>query len=188
MPDIVEHLPRILLEAADEQMRADGSSPRPQVHFLAEDMDVSYLGYIVCRRFYRGADAAEALADLGVVPSLVKATRLFLLWDDHDLRTALEIQGEKPVPGLVIVDARLTGHTLHWHPFTARIEPARRRNAHTIVVTWNKPARYSDVPLPAPIENLLEIWRELRDDDLRSTAIRLEKAGYEFNWAAPRNR
>lgn len=85
MPDIVEHLPRILLEAADEQMRADGSSPRPQVHFLAEDMDVSYLGYIVCRRFYRGADAAEALADLGVVPSLVKATRLFLLMSSTNL-------------------------------------------------------------------------------------------------------
>ncbi|MBO4273126.1 hypothetical protein [Microbispora triticiradicis] len=185
MPDIAEQLPAALLEAVDVQIRADGSCPRPQVHILAEDLDAAYLGHVVCRRFYRGADAAAALGGLGVLPSVVKATRLFVLWEERDLRTALEIQKESDASALVIVDARFDGHTLHWHPFNARLAPASSGREPAILVQWDTPARYENVPLPPPIESLLQTWRELWDDDLERTAVQLQEAGYELYWAMP---
>ncbi|MEU6409768.1 hypothetical protein [Microbispora sp. NPDC046933] len=185
MPDIAEQLPAALLQAADAHIRADGTCPRPQVHILAEDLEAAYLGYVVCRRFYRGADAASALAGLGVLPSVIKATRLFVLWEEFDLRTALEIQGEHTAPGIVILDARFGGHTLHWHPIDVQLRPVNSGQEPAIVVRWNTPASYENVPLPPPVESLLQVWRELRDDDLERTAIQLQQAGYEINWATP---
>ncbi|MBO3748378.1 hypothetical protein J5X84_20070 [Streptosporangiaceae bacterium NEAU-GS5] len=185
MPDIADQLPTVLLKAAEAHIRAAGTSPRPQVHILAEDLQAAYLGYMVCRRFYRGADAASALANLGVLPSVIKATRLFVVWEESDLRTALEIQGERTELGIAILDARSSSHTLHWHPFNAQVGSVNSRGESTIVVTWHTPAHYENVPLLAPIEALLKVWREPRYDDLERTAAELEEAGYELNWAIP---
>ncbi|GAB1817654.1 hypothetical protein [Herbidospora sp. RD11066] len=185
MTDIVEKLPNILLKAVDAQIRAGGGGLRPQVHILAEDMNAAYVGYVECRPFYRGADAASALANLGVLPSVFKATRLFVVWEDHDIRTALEIQGEHINQGIAILDARFNGHTLRWHPFSAVGRQVNGGREISVDLTWGTPAHYENVRLLAPFEALLRVWRELRDDDLERTAVLLQKAGYVLNWATP---
>jgi hypothetical protein len=91
MPDIVEDLPAILLDVAAAALRQTGFYPRPQVHMFAEDLASPYIGYIVCRPFYRGEDAVTAIAGLGLLPSVMGLTRLLVVWEDRDLRTALEM-------------------------------------------------------------------------------------------------
>ncbi|WP_035948546.1 hypothetical protein [Parafrankia sp. EUN1f] len=173
----------IILEASEETISQTGFCPQPQVHIFLEDMDAAYVGYVVSRRFYRGDDAASAIAALGVLPSVLMATRLIIAWEDSDLRTALELPGNGFATGMVLVDASFDRHVLRWHPFRAEAAPAG--SAARARVTWATPARYENVPLLAPIEALLAVWREFRGDDLERTALELQQAGYEVNWASP---
>ncbi|MDX3191240.1 hypothetical protein PV458_22760 [Streptomyces sp. MN03-5084-2B] len=186
MPDIADELPAILLDAAAAALRQTGIYPRPQVHMFAEDMENPYIGYIVCRPFYRGDDAVTAIAGLGLLPSVMGLTRLLVLWEDRDLRTALEMPGSaEAATGMSLLDARPDGHTLRWHPFEAEPTGVAQHGPYqvqTVNPRWRKPARFEDVPLLRPISDLLAIWRELRRDDIQRTAIGLEKAGYEMHW------
>ncbi|MFI5590003.1 hypothetical protein ACIA5G_33490 [Amycolatopsis sp. NPDC051758] len=188
MPEIVEKLPAILLEAAAAELRQTGFFPRPQVHMFAEDMASPYIGYIVCRPFYRGEDAATAIAGLGLLPSVMALTRLLVLWEDRDLRTALEMPASADAAmGLSLLDARPDSHTLRWHPFEAELTGVAHHGNYqvrTINPRWREPSRFEDVPLPQPISDLLGLWRELRRDDIRQTAIGLQKAGYEMHWVS----
>ncbi len=186
MPDIGDALPAVLLQASEAELRATGFCPQPQVHILAEDMEHSYIGYVVCRRFYRGADAASAIAGLGLLPSALMATRLIVVWENRDLRTALELPGEGFPTGIAVLDARLGGHILHWHPFDIEVTGTSSHGIPTIIPHWRPPVRYTDVELLVPIAALLEVWREFRNDDLQRMAIDLQEAGYELNWAASR--
>ncbi|MEU3612878.1 hypothetical protein ABZ725_11285 [Streptomyces sp. NPDC006872] len=181
MTDLVESLSKVILRASEELLRKTGTYPRPLVHILAEDMDQPYVGFITCRPFYRGADAATALANLGLFPSVLMATRLVVAWEDCDLRTALELPGEPFANGLVILDAGFEGHTLNWHPFDIEVGEVSQHGIPLVIPHWGTPARVEDVQLLAPIAALLETWREFRSDDIQETAIGLQEAGYEFN-------
>ncbi|MEU0519995.1 hypothetical protein [Streptosporangium sp. NPDC006007] len=183
MPDIANELPHILLEASEAYIRAGGAAPPPQLHLLAEDLDVPYLGYMVCRRFYRGADAASAVADLGLLPSVLVATRIIAVWEDSDMRTAFELSGAPFATAMVILDARLDGHTLHWHPFGAGLSAPDHTGESEVVIKWGISNKYENVDLLAPFAALLQVWREFRKDDLEQTVTRLREAGYELNWA-----
>jgi hypothetical protein len=183
--DIVDALSEAILKASEAELRATGLCPRPQVHILAEDMDRPYLGYLVCRDFYRGTDAASAIAALGLLPSVLAATRLLVVWEDRDLRTALELPPGSSTNAIVLLDAHFDRHTLRWHPFDVAVSGTDRHGRPTISLTWRAPARYENVALLEPISALLEVWRELRTDDLQKTAIELQRAGYELNWATP---
>ncbi|MFD0316248.1 hypothetical protein [Streptomyces flavalbus] len=181
MTDLVEALSRAILETGEELMREHGACLRPQVHILAEDMDQPYVGFITCRPFYRGADAATALTGLGLFPSVLMATRLLVAWDDRDLRTGLEMPGEPYDRGLVILDATFEDHTLHWHPYDYEVLGDTDYGTTRIKPLWNPPAHYRDVPLLPPISDLLALWKEFRRDDIQETAIELQRAGYEFD-------
>ncbi len=182
MPDITTELPRILIEASKAELHATGAVPRPQVHLLAEDMPSPYIGYVMCRRFYRGDDAVVAIGELGILPSVMKMTRLMILWEDSDLKTALEQEGRSFQMRLMLVDARLNHHTLHQYPFEPVPTGQVVDSVPTIRLQWGTPQQDEDVPLPYPITRLLRTWRELRDDDIQKTAITLQQAGYELNW------
>ncbi|MFF9206024.1 hypothetical protein ACF1AE_30275 [Streptomyces sp. NPDC014986] len=181
MPDLVGTLSDVVLGTSDELLRSHGACPRPQVHILAEDMEQPYVGFVTCRPFYRGADAASALAGLGLFPSVLMATRLLVVWEERDLRTALELPGGSFGTGVVILDAGLDGHTLNWHPFDIEVGGAGPHGTSTVVPHWRTPARYENAQLLTPVAALLDVWREFRHEDIQETAIGLQQAGYEFD-------
>jgi hypothetical protein len=187
VPDIITELPRILIKASQAELEATGGVPRPQVHMLAEDMEDPYIGFITCRRFYRGHDATDAIEDLGLLPSVMKMTRLMILWESSDLATALE-QGQGPFPmALMLVDATLRRHNLYRHPFNAVPTGRVVDGAPTFRLRWETPQEFADTRLPDPVARLLRTWREQRDDDIQETAITLQQSGYELDWISHRS-
>ena len=74
----------------DAELRATGGVLAPTVHMFAEDLGQPYIGYVRCRRFYRGSDAAVAIGELGVLPSVLRATRVVVSWEAQDLNVALQ--------------------------------------------------------------------------------------------------
>jgi hypothetical protein len=185
VPEITAELSRILIEASKAELHATGAVPRPQVHMLAEDMPHPYIGFVTCRRFYRGHDTVTAIGDLGALPSVMKMTRLMILWENCDLATALERETGPFPMGLMLADARLSQHTLHRYPFepvpTGRVVDG----VPAVRLQWETPQRSENARLPDPITRLLRIWRELREDDMQKTAIALQRSGYELHWVEP---
>jgi len=186
MLDIADALADAVLGANEAVVRRTGTCPQPQVHILAEDRERPYLGYVVCRRFRRGPDAASAVVGLGLLPSTLRATRLIVAWEELDLRGAMQVPTEQAETGFVLVDARLDTHVLRWHPFQTQAAPEGA--GETATLRWGAPARYERIPLPDPIEAMLTLWREFRDGDLEETAAHLQRAGYELHWAGSRDR
>jgi hypothetical protein len=176
MPDIAGEVLGAIIEESEAWIQEAHECPRPQVHILAENMDKPYLGYIICRRFYRGADAASAISHLGRLPSALVATRIFVVWEDRDLRTALEMPIGRPVQSLCVVDVQAGRHTMLWLPFNVL------QHDSEIVVEWGRPARYDNVSLPAPIEDLIKAWHE-PPDDLERTVLDMQAAGYRIRWS-----
>ncbi|MFI7438067.1 hypothetical protein [Micromonospora haikouensis] len=178
MPDVASEVMNAILDESEAHIQKTGQVPRPQVHIVAEDMDepYQYIGYIATRPFYRGADAATAVADLGRLPSALAATRLFVVWEEVDLRLALEMPNRQPVHGLSVVDVRSDGHTMLWLPFEVAQDDAG------IIVIWGKPTRHENVKLHAPIEALIETWHR-PCGDLERTVLDLQGSGYQINWS-----
>ncbi|MEE1739826.1 hypothetical protein [Streptomyces sp. BE147] len=170
-----------LLDVSDTLLRDHGMCLPPQVHMVAEDMDKPYVGFVSCRPFYRGADAVTAITDLGQFPSVLMATHLLVAWEDCDMRTALELPGDHFATGIALLDADFEQHTLRWHPYDIEWGPAGESGAPTVIPHWGTPAHYENPPLLAPFQALLDTWRELRNDDIQQTAVRLQQAGYELN-------
>jgi hypothetical protein len=76
---------------------------------FAEDMAQPYIGFVTCRQFYRGEDAVNAIGDLGMLPAVMKMTRLIIPWESSDLATALQQEGGRFPMGLMLVDWVATG-------------------------------------------------------------------------------
>jgi hypothetical protein len=155
-----------------------GAVPPPTVHILAEDLDQPYIGRVGCRPFFRGADAAGAVTGLGELPSVLAATRLVVTWEAQDLTVALGDAADQDATALVVLDATLTGHTMHAHPLRMFLDEHGRGTAE-----WGTAVELPDRPLPEPIAGLLAVWREWRDEDLDATARRAQAAGYRTVWA-----
>jgi hypothetical protein len=158
----------------------------PTVHLLPEGLDPPYVGYLTCRPFYRGRDAALAIALLGLLPAALAATRLVVTWENEDLCTALELPRSSGFPNAVIVvDAHRHGHTLRWHPARLRINAPGRAGPPTVTPEWGPVHRDRDVELPGPVAELLEVWRSPRswsEVELVGLYARLETAGYRMRW------
>ncbi len=88
--ELVDRIEEAARADADAALREAGGVPPPAVHILAEDLEQPYVGYLTCRPFSRGADAAAAIAELGELPSVLAATRLVVTWEAQDLNVALE--------------------------------------------------------------------------------------------------
>lgn len=48
--------------AVEKSVAAYATVPAPTMHLLVDGLDPPYLGYVTCRPFYRGNDAARAIA------------------------------------------------------------------------------------------------------------------------------
>lgn len=175
----IEHAAR---EGMDAGLRAGGAVLPPAVHLLAEDLDQPYVGYLTCRPFYRGADAAAAIVELGELPSVLAVTRLAVTWEAYDLTVALQVPADPDTLALVVLDATLTEHAIRWCPF--RLHAGTGRYGDMVVPEWGPPALLRDPPLPGPVEQLLTVWRQWRAGDLDETITRLETAGHRMRWAA----
>jgi hypothetical protein len=72
---------------------------------------------------------------LGLLPSVLAATRVVITWENADLLTALSQPHQGYPHALAAVEATLTGHTLVWQPFT---------------VTWGSSSPQTGVPTCTP--------------------------------------
>ncbi|MBW0114039.1 hypothetical protein [Pseudonocardia abyssalis] len=164
------------VDLADAALRRDSAVPPPTVHLLHKHLRQPYIGSVATRPFRRGADAAAAVTRLGLLPSVTLATRLVVVWEYADLCAALDFPGGPFPLGLVVLDADLTDHVVHWHPFQLRGDPIRPE--------WGPVLRHPAAQLPAPVAELLALWRELRRHDVTETRAKLEGAGFVITWAA----
>ena len=127
-------------------------------------------------------DAACAVAALGLLPSVAMATHLVVEWEYEDLHIALGSTGG-PVPtGLVVLDASLDEHNVRWHPYLLNIGPDRGDGFPTVVPEWGEPAHHPGGWLPAPVAELLAVWREWRSGDIAETRAQLAAAGFTVTW------
>ena len=112
----------------DDLLRRAGVVLPPTVYVFAEDLDPPFVYSVQCRRFYRGADAAAAVAELGELPSALAASRLLVAWEEQDLKVALGLPADPDTTALVALDATLTDWTLHRRPCPTRGRHRRRES------------------------------------------------------------
>ncbi len=174
--DVIEEAAR---DAAGQLLRESGSVEPPMVHILIEGGTPDYAGYISSRPYYRGADAAAAIAGMGALPSALRATHLVVIWENADVYTALEAPGGPFEEALAVLEVSMAGHTLRWHPFELRIGPFNEAGAPTADPEWGQTARYPNGPLPEPIEGLVRLWRQWRPAEVTQLADSLRQAGYQ---------
>lgn len=179
---IVNALADAAVDAAGVLLRQTGELQPPMLHLLAEDLQQPYLS---CRPFRHGADAEFAISLLGWLPSTLAATRTMLAWDENDLSEAFGL----PIPDpstdkVVILDARLTGHTLRCRPYRTRPGPLTPDGRRTMIPTWGTPQHYPNGSLPPAVSALLDNWREPRGGNVHQTITSLETLGYRMHWAA----
>jgi len=177
---LVSGIERAACDALDEALREAGVVFPPTVHVLAEDRDPPHVGFVTCRPFYRGADAADAITELGVLPAALRASRLLVTWEAQDLNVALAVRGDPETTALAALDATLHGHAISWYPF--RLGAGRGREVLT--PQWGRAVRLPDAPLPGPVESLLHEWRHGTRRDATDVVRRLESAGHRVRWVA----
>lgn len=158
-----------------------GVNPRPQVHLFFDDQDQPYVGYVVCRFYRRGTDAAAAIAGMGRVPGILLANRVIVAWEEADLRASLDGPGDHPT-ALVTTHATLTDHVLTWRPFDAEFGSVGRAGVPTCHPRWGAVSQHTDVGLPQPIDALLAEWRSFRSGDINATLLEMERQGYELHF------
>jgi hypothetical protein len=145
------------------------------------------VGYLPCRPFSRGQDAATAISLLGLLPAALGASRLVVTWENEDLCTALQLpHGGSGFPNaLVVVDASRRGHTVRWHPLRLHVSPPDRAGLPIVTPEWGPAHRDQHAELPAPVAELLAVWRSPKpwsDADLLKLYASLESTGYEMRW------
>jgi hypothetical protein len=186
---VVEVLARTGVELAEQLLRADGSLPPPTVYLLTKFLPDPYLGGVAARPYRRGADAAAAVAELGSLASVARATRLVVIWEHQDLLVSLQQDPDAAgyPNGVVVLDAAFFDHVVRWYPARFRL-PGDHDDATAVVVPeWGEPVRHVNATLPAPVDRLLETWREVRGGDVAAELARLEAAGFLTSWRSERD-
>lgn len=167
-----------------------GVAPRPQVHILDDALEQPYVGYVVCRRYYRGQDAAAAISHLGRIAAAMCASQLIVVWEESDLRSSILGGDPDDYPhGLAVLDAPFllgSAHTLDWQPFqwcTSDGTPVYFTNP-ALGLQWGQASRHPGAPLPDPVPALLMSWRApapFGPKDVERTISEAVSAGYEFH-------
>jgi hypothetical protein len=191
-PEVGEFLHRLtatVVDAGEAMLREHGLCPPPTVHMVCADLDPPYAGMLGCRPFYRGGDAADAVAAMGALPAQVGATHLLVVWEHADLCTALQLPGECAdgtfPSGLVVLVATMSEHTVHRYPFDIRLGAPSPAGLPTVLPRWGTSTCERGGWVPDPLHRLLARWRQHNETDLlRHTATRLQGAGYRIRWAA----
>jgi hypothetical protein len=182
----VDRLAETAVAITGAMLRESGFVQPPTVHLLIEGLNTPYVGFLTCREFYRGRDAAVAVAAMGLMGSMLGASRLVVTWENADLCTALELPGDDGfAPGIVVVDADRRSHVLQWHPMRLHIGPPRPDQPPSVVAEWGPTSRQRAAELPGPVADLLAIWREPREwpgTELVGMYARMEVGGYSMRW------
>lgn len=179
---IADVIHEIAVSSTDTLLRETGFCPRPQVHLLLEHLDQPYAGYIQTPDFRRGADAAWAIRGLGILPSVLAASRLLVVWEHVDLCTALEMPGQHAASALMVLEATLDDHVLTAHPFTVDAGPPSPFGITAILVDWQDAVQIPRAGLPGPVAEILSTWRLQLRDDLTQTVTGLQEVGYSISW------
>ncbi|MGH3616042.1 MAG: hypothetical protein ACRDRK_26315 [Pseudonocardia sp.] len=180
------------VSATDATVREGFGVGPPVVHVLVDGLDPPYVGKLLCRPFYRGGDAHEAVVVMGLFGSMLGASRLLITYEHADMALAWEDPAADAAPtGVVVVDAALDpggdpagGHTIGWYPalFT---EGPTVQGRQTMATRWGPPARYPGGRLPTAVEQLLAVWREPRpwaDAAFLRVLAGWEQTGYLMRW------
>jgi len=182
----VDWIDESAVAVTDQMVRGGFGVQPPTVHVLLECLDPPYVGYLTCRPFLRGRDAHGAVAVMGLLGSMLGASRLVVTYEDADLATALEDPRADQAPaGVVVVDAGRDGHTLRWHPVLMTEGPATLGGASTVQTEWGPAARYADAVLPDPVAELLAVWRAPRswpETEFLKVYTGWEVGGYSTRW------
>lgn len=184
----VDRLDELAVDVAEQVMRESGQLQPPAVHLLLDELTQPYLGYVTCRPFYRGEDAAEAVSAMGLVASMVGATRLVVTWENADMWAALRHSAaDIAARAVVVVDAVRAGHdhTLRWHPMRLHEGPLSAGGVPTCRPEWGRASHQHRARLVAPIAELLAVWRAPQvwaDDELVATYTDMEISGYSMRW------
>ena len=83
---------------------------------------------------------------------------------------------------VVVLDATMNDHVLRWHSFEPHLGEVTFDGMQTIRPEWRSPAQFPGAPLPAPVLELLTLWREWRVGDVQAAITELESAGYRTSW------
>lgn len=185
---IVEAIRDAIRHAAAEELRL-GFAPRPQIHILDDAIEQPYVGYVMCRPYYRGQDAGTAISHLGRIAAAMCATHLVVAWEESDLRTSIFGGSPDEHPnGLAVLDAPFVppSHTLLWSPFHYYSSDGTppKRNSPTLRISWEQVVLTSGVPLPEPISSLLLGWRApplFGPESVERTLAEALEAGYEIH-------
>jgi hypothetical protein len=152
---------------------------------LLDELDPPYLGYVTCRQFHRGEDAASAVAGLGAFGSMFGASRLVVSWEYRDLAVALEQPDAHAAPsGVVVLDATRAGHTVRWHPMRMHAGPVIS-GLPTVRAEWAETRQHERGTLPEPVEALLGFWRSPKTwtgGDIVESYETLVSGGYSMHW------
>lgn len=149
----VDRIEQLAVQVTD-QMLAEGCGVQPPtVHVLIDGLDPASVGSLTCRRFYRGRDAHRAVAVMGLLGSMLGASRLVVTYEHADLATALQDPRAAEAPtGVVVLEADRDAHAVRWHPVLMTEAPpataARPRSA-----------RSGGRPRGTPTPRCLRRWR-----------------------------
>ena len=172
----------------------------PTVYLMSKYARPPLLGTVTTRPFYRGADAAEAVARLGVLPAAAGALRLLVVWENADLCAALDRPGWRDgryPRGVIAVDAHRDerlGHTVRWQPFSVTAVDPVTRPGHTgltaegwpVALVWGTPQQYRNGRLPGEVAELLAVWRRPRpEDEVEALRAELTATGFVVTWKQP---
>lgn len=186
--ELVDVLEIAAVGTAESVLLKDGSCVPPTMHMISNLTDSPYVGYVLTRPFYRGADSAAAMAAMGALPAAMRARRLVLTWEHADLCTALELPGEGFPTGVVVIDAGPERHEVRWHPFAMQVGALAASGYPSITPLWGRAVREGGGWLPGPVTELLATWRAGGDaGQLREVYERLQREGFTVHWMADKD-
>lgn len=183
-------LNHVVVSATEVALHDGGIVPPPTVHLLCDGPGlIQYAGFVQCRSFYQGDDAHQAIVDLALAASIANASRLIVAWEQADLQVALQLPGPPLPTGLAVLDVPRDGeHVVVWHPAELVQTGTRPDGLPVVTAEWGPARRIVGGRLPAPVAELLELWRAPRtwsDTDLMNTYLDLEDEGYRMRWTQP---
>jgi hypothetical protein len=169
---------------AHTEMMADGLVMIPGLFVLAERRLV---GHVRLRPVQRGADAANAIAQMSTLASAATATEVVAVWETQDIAVACALRPLYPDPALNLAWATRGRHVVYRFPYQEKQLPGRTEHgAYRVAPKWlPAPPSAPDAPLEPAIEGLLEYcWESFPSDDpdlLTHAANYLREQGYETN-------
>ena len=155
---------------------------------LDETLDQPYVGYVLCRPYYGGQDAASAIAHLRRIAAALCASRLLVVWEESDLRTSIVGPSENHPNGLAVLDATFTAHALTWYPFRYDVTGHRPSGGANLQVSWGRRTSQADVSPPNPIPRVLSSWRlpePFGTDGVEHTITKALDSGNEIDLVQP---